>query len=191
MSFGSVLWPRRPRSWESLRRMPTTTRDSRACRHTGQTFIDLHSTGTFSRSGCSGVRSAAWQRAAGSLEVCGLFAVDGFGGRARHAPHQPCRSTWRLWRPRDRRSRPPRAAAAQWGWELCRVLLHTHPHHAPDMSLRDRCEALNATRCHRIIIGTPTSDPVQRTYIRGTALFRDGLEPEWSTTEYDDTPDCT
>ena len=24
---------------------------------------------------------AAWQRAAGSLEVCGLFAVDGFGGQ--------------------------------------------------------------------------------------------------------------
>jgi proteasome lid subunit RPN8/RPN11 len=60
-----------------------------------------------------------------------------------------------------------RAAAAQRGWQIV-AFLHTHPHHAPDMSPRDlRC--FESDTLPWIIIGTPVSDPAQRTYIHGSA----------------------
>jgi len=62
-----------------------------------------------------------------------------------------------------------RAAAKQRGWQII-AFLHTHPNHAPDMSSRDaRC--FERDTLPWIIIGTPTSNPCQRTYVSDRAYL--------------------
>ena len=104
---------------------------------------------------------SAWQRTAGSAEVCCFLAVDQFG-------------TQHLMLLRNNAGLPDafeissseieiaRAAADQRQWQIV-AFVHTHPDDPADMSYRD-------ARCfHRdtlpwIIIGTPTSKACQRTY---------------------------
>jgi proteasome lid subunit RPN8/RPN11 len=108
-------------------------------------------------------RVAAWQREAGSREVCGFCAVD-------------CLGELRLLRLTNQAGLPGafeisyseeavvRVAAAQRGWEIV-AFLHTHPHHAPEMSQRD-ARAFERDTLPWIIVGTPATSPQQRSYAR-------------------------
>lgn len=103
----------------------------------------------------------AWQRAAGSQEVCGLCAVDEFGGQRviRLTNRAGLAGAFEVSRSEEQ---VVRAAAAQRGWEVV-AFLHTHPHHAPEMSPSDaRC--FQRDTLPWVIIGTPTAGPRQRTY---------------------------
>ncbi|MFS8087121.1 MAG: Mov34/MPN/PAD-1 family protein [Acidobacteriota bacterium] len=104
----------------------------------------------------------AWQRAAGILEVCGYCAVDAFG------KHHLIQLTNHAGRPDAFEISPleeetAQLAARQRGWQIV-AFLHTHPSHSPDMSSRDAL-CFERDTLPWIIIGTPTSDPCQRTYV--------------------------
>lgn len=103
----------------------------------------------------------AWQRTAGSAEVCCFCAVDQFG--VQHLMHLtndaglPDAFEISL-----SEVEVARMAANERGWEIV-AFVHTHPTDPPDMSSRDaRCFLRDTVPW--IIIGTPTSTPSQRTY---------------------------
>ena len=107
----------------------------------------------------------AWQRAAGSQEVCGLAAVDELCRQRviRLTNHAGLADAFEVSRSEEE---VMRAAAAQRGWEII-AFLHTHPHHAPEMSPRDAwCFARDTLPW--IIVGTPLTLPNQRAYARPT-----------------------
>jgi proteasome lid subunit RPN8/RPN11 len=106
---------------------------------------------------------AAWQREAGSREVCGLCAVDGLG-ELRLLPLTNQAGLPGAFEISRSEEAVVRVAAAQRGWEIV-AFLHTHPHHAPEMSQRDAI-AFERDTVPWIIVGTPTTSPQQRSYAR-------------------------
>jgi proteasome lid subunit RPN8/RPN11 len=142
--------------------MPTVIRDSRACFHTVLTQSKrMNQVPDLNLETLNKI--VAWQRAAGSLEVCGMLAVDNSGQQQliQLTNHAGSPDAFEI-------SRSDEAlawkAATHCGWEIL-AFIHTHPHHSPDMSPRDK-RSFDRDKLPWIIIGTPTSDPTQRTYFR-------------------------
>lgn len=106
----------------------------------------------------------AWQRAAGPLEVCALCAVDRFGVQHlfRLTNHAGMIGSFEVSRVEEHIAR---SVAAEKGWEIV-AFVHSHPHHAPDMSPRD-ARTFERDTLPWIIVATTVSYPAQRTYIRG------------------------
>jgi proteasome lid subunit RPN8/RPN11 len=109
----------------------------------------------------------AWQRAAGLMEVCGFCAIDD-GGRQhlmRLTNNAGLPDAFEISRSEEL---VVRKAAEQRGWEIV-AFLHTHPDDSPAMSARDaQCFARESLPW--IIIGTPTGQPSQRTYLPALAI---------------------
>lgn len=117
-----------------------------------------------------------WQRVAGSLEVCGLLAVDGSGRQQMLllTNHAGLTGAFEVSRSE---SRLVRAAAAQRGWGIV-AFVHTHPYHPPALSARD-AQCFERDDLPWIIVGNAASDPVQRTYARaGDSRFTDHRRPQ-------------
>lgn len=105
----------------------------------------------------------AWQRAAGQREICGLCAIDGRGVQ-RVLPLTNHAGLFGEFEVSRSEEAVVRSAAAQRDWEVV-AFVHTHPHHAPEMSPRDaRCFERDALPW--VIVGTLTAHPYQRVYGR-------------------------
>jgi proteasome lid subunit RPN8/RPN11 len=104
----------------------------------------------------------AWQRAAGSIEVCALCAVDHFGAQhlLRLTNHAGLIGSFEVSRTEEQIAR---TVAAEQGWKIV-AFVHTHPQYAPEMSPRD-ARTFKRDTLPWIIIATQASDPAQRTYI--------------------------
>jgi proteasome lid subunit RPN8/RPN11 len=105
----------------------------------------------------------AWQRDSGPLEVCGFCAVDRLGRQhvlrlTNHAAEPDAFETSRS------EERAALAAADERGWKIV-AFLHTHPEDGADMSPRDAL-CFERDTLPWIIVGTPTSTPCQRAYLR-------------------------
>ncbi len=124
-----------------------------------------------------------WQRAAGSLEVCALCAVDRFGEQhlLRLTNHAGVIGSFEVSRVEEQIAR---SVAAEKGWKIV-AFVHSHPHHAPDMSSRDT-RTFERDTLPWIIIATTASYPAQRTFIRDIARISDGLAIDCSSTGQDD-----
>lgn len=107
---------------------------------------------------------ARWQREAGPLEVCSLLAVDRVGAQhlVRLRNHAGLPGAFEL---SSADLDIAHAAAAERGWAVA-AFVHTHPHHPPEMSARDS-RAFASGTLPWIIVGTPLSGGVQRTFVRG------------------------
>jgi len=108
----------------------------------------------------------AWQRAAGSHEVCALCAVD-HAGRQRLLQltnHAELTGAFEVSRSD---SDAVRAAATRLGLKIV-AFVHTHPHHGPDMSPRD-AQSFDRDTLPWIIVGDVATLPRQRAYARPLA----------------------
>lgn len=105
-----------------------------------------------------------WQRMTGDAEVCGFCALDAQGEQhlIRVTNNDVLPGAFAVSSSEDNVAR---LAAAERGWKIV-AFWHTHPDDSPEMSARD-ARSFAHDNVPWIIIGTPTTDPQQRTYILG------------------------
>ncbi len=102
-----------------------------------------------------------WQRLTGDAEVCGFCAVDAQGKQhlIRVTNNHIVPDAFAVSSSEDNVAR---LATAERGWKIV-AFWHTHPDDSPEMSARD-ARSFAKDNMPWIIIGTPTTDPQQRTY---------------------------
>lgn len=105
----------------------------------------------------------AWQQSAGAREVCAFCAVDSFGEQhlLQLTNHAGLPDAFEISTADESIAK---TVASQRDWRII-AFVHTHPSDPPDMSARDTRWFARDT-LPWIIVGTPTTNPSQRTFVQ-------------------------
>ena len=110
----------------------------------------------------------AWQQSAGAREVCAFCAVDSFGKQhlLQLTNHAGLPDAFEI---SSAEESVAKSAASQRDWRII-AFVHTHPSDPPDLSARDTCWFVRDT-LPWIIVGTPITNPSQRTFVQNAAFY--------------------
>jgi proteasome lid subunit RPN8/RPN11 len=108
-----------------------------------------------------------WQRIAGAREVCAFCAVDSSGKQhlLQLTNHAGLPDAFAV---SSTEESIAKSVASQRDWTII-AFVHTHPSDLPDMSARDTRWFARDT-LPWIIVGTPITNPSQRTFLQNAAL---------------------